>query len=200
MARQAGISSSKSHILKVLGSPEVIRSDRSMSRSTAIIVPYDPSEEDEANELVDVLVADLRAQGHTVAVANLYDIVLDILDEDDLYEEKVELERTHGKARLKSELKDAADVELDILPAIEDIIKDRHPRLLFLTGVGACYPFLRTHQLLDILDENVTVPVVVFYPGTYRRRADGSVPLDILGLPQSQGGGPFYQGRNVFDM
>lgn len=200
MAGLDSISSKKNHILKVLGSPEVIRSDHSMSRSTAIIVPYSPSEEDEWNELANTLVGDLGARGISVSVANLYDIVLRVLDDDNLYDEKMEIERTHGKARLIQELKGAVDVELDIVPAIEETIDEEAPQLLFLTGIGACYPFLRTHQLLEILDDTIDVPVVVFYPGSYSRREDGSVPLNILNLPQGNTGGPFYQGRNVFDM
>lgn len=200
MADLTSLSSKKNHILKVLGSPQVIRGDRSMSRSTAIIVPYPPEEEVEWGEMAHTLVGDLGAQGIDVSIANLYDIVLGILDDDGLYDEKVEIERTHGKARLIQELKGAADIELDIVPAIEEVIDDEAPQLIFLTGVGACHPFLRTSQLLEKLDDTIDVPVVVFYPGRYQRKENGTVPLEILNIPRGNAGGPFYQGRNVFDM
>jgi hypothetical protein len=44
------------------------------------------------------------------------------------------------------------------------------------------------------------VPVVLFFPGTYKPTPDGSVPLNILGIPQGQGGGLFYRARNVYDL
>ena len=98
------------------------------------------------------------------------------------------------------ELKDAADIEYDIVPRIKDIIREARAEMLFLTGVGACYPFLRTHQLIDENVLTVDVPVVLFFPGSYKAKADGSVPLDILNIPQGQGGGLFYRARNVYDL
>ena len=196
----SSLSSKKNHILRVLGSSQVIRSDRSMSRSSAIIVPYPPEEEPEWDQMAHILAGDLGAQGITVSIANLYDTVLGILDDDDLYDDKVEIERTHGKARLIQELKGAADIELDIVPAIENVIDEDGPQLLFLTGIGACHPFLRTSRLLEKLDDTIDVPVVVFYPGRYQRKENGIVPLEILNIPRASAGGPFYRGRNVFDM
>ena len=195
-----GIAKQKAYLLEKLGSDEVLGSARSMTRSAAIVVPYDPSEETDAQEVAAALVSDLAALGHTVAVVDLYRIVLDVLDDDDLFNEQVEIERTFGKQRLIQELKDAADIEYDIVPRIKDAIREQRGEMLFLTGVGACYPFLRTHQLIDENVLTVDVPVVLFFPGSYSRKADGSVPLDILNIPQGQGGGLFYRARNVYDL
>ena len=195
-----GIAKQKAFLLEKLGSDEVLGSARSMTRPAAIVVPYDPSEEADAQEVATALVSDLAALGHTVAVVNLYRIVLDVLDDDDLFYDQVEIERTFGKQRLVQELKDAADIEYDIVPRIKDAIREQHGEMLFLTGVGACYPFLRTHQLIDENVLTVDVPVVLFFPGSYKAKADGSVPLDILNIPQGQGGGLFYRARNVYDL
>lgn len=195
-----GIAKQKAYLLEKLGSDEVLGSARSMTRPAAIVVPYDPSEETDAREVAAALVSDLAALGHTVAVVDLYRIVLDVLDDDDLFNEQVEIERTFGKQRLIQELKDAADIEYDIVPRIKDAIREQRGEMLFLTGVGACYPFLRTHQLIDENVLTVDVPVVLFFPGSYKAKADGSVPLDILNIPQGQGGGLFYRARNVHDL
>lgn len=195
-----GIAKQKAYLLEKLGSDEVLGSARSMTRPAAIVVPYDPSEETDAQEVAAALVSDLAALGHTVAVVDLYRIVLDVLDDDDLFNEQVDIERTFGKQRLIQELKDAADIEYDIVPRIKDAIREQRGEMLFLTGVGACYPFLRTHQLIDENVLTVDVPVVLFFPGSYKAKADGSVPLDILNIPQGQGGGLFYRARNVYDL
>lgn len=195
-----GIAKQKAYLLEKLGSDEVLGSARSMTRPAAIVVPYDPSEETDAQEVAAALVSDLAALGHTVAVVDLYRIVLDVLDDDDLFNEQVDIERAFGKQRLVQELKDAADIEYDIVPRIKDAIREQRGEMLFLTGVGACYPFLRTHQLIDENVLTVDVPVVLFFPGSYKAKADGSVPLDILNIPQGQGGGLFYRARNVYDL
>lgn len=195
-----GIAKQKAFLLDKLGSDEVLGSASSLTRPAAIVVPYDPSEEHDAQEVVAALVSDLAAMGHPVTVANLFDIVIDVLNEDSLFDEEVEIEREYGKERLVQELKDAADIEYDIVPRIKDLLSDTHGEMLFLTGVGACYPFLRTHQLIDENVLTVDVPVVLFFPGSYKAKSDGSVPLDILDIPQGQGAGLFYRARNVYDL
>lgn len=195
-----GIAKQKAFLLEKLGSDEVFGSAHTMTRPAAIVVPYDPAEETDAQEVAAALVSDLAALGRTVAVANLFTIVLDVLDDDGLFEEQVEIERAYGKPRLVQELKDAADIECDIVPRIKNIIREARAEMVFLTGVGACYPFLRTHQLIDENVLTVDVPVVLFFPGSYKAKADGSVPLDILNIPQGQGGGLFYRARNVYDL
>lgn len=195
-----GIAKQKPYLLEKLGSDEVLGSADSMTRPAAIVVPYDPSEESDAQEVASALADDLMALGHTIVVVDLYRIVLGVLDDDDLFYEQVDIERQYGKQRLVQELKDAADIEYDIVPRIKDAIRKQHGEMLFLTGVGACYPFLRTHQLIDENVLTVDVPVVLFFPGSYKAKADGSVPLDILNIPQGQGGGLFYRARSVYDL
>ena len=49
-------------------------------------------------------------------------------------------------------------------------IKDNTPpnSVVFLTGIGKCYPLLRSHTVLNNLHQVFdTVPVVMFFPGKY---------------------------------
>ena len=40
--------------------------------------------------------------------------------------------------------------------------------IVFLTGIGKCYPILRSHKVLNNLHQAfVRCPVVLFFPGTY---------------------------------
>jgi hypothetical protein len=39
---------------------------------------------------------------------------------------------------------------------------------VFITGVGKCYPFVRSHNVLNNLHQVLdSVPVVMFFPGKY---------------------------------
>ena len=52
-------------------------------------------------------------------------------------------------------------------------IKDNTPEnaVVFLTGVGKCYPLLRSHKVLNNLHQAfVRVPVVMFFPGVYNEQ------------------------------
>ena len=40
--------------------------------------------------------------------------------------------------------------------------------VLFLTGIGKCHPIIASHNILNNLHQVLdTIPVVMFYPGTY---------------------------------
>lgn len=39
--------------------------------------------------------------------------------------------------------------------------------IVFLTGVGKAYPFIRSHTILNNLHSVVDVPLLMFFPGTY---------------------------------
>ena len=52
---------------------------------------------------------------------------------------------------------------------ISHIKKNTEPdSVIFLTGVGKCYPILRSHKILNILHQHIDdVPVVMLFPGEY---------------------------------
>ncbi len=40
--------------------------------------------------------------------------------------------------------------------------------VLFLTGVGKVYPFMRSHKMLDSMQQAFSdIPIVMFYPGEF---------------------------------
>jgi hypothetical protein len=49
-------------------------------------------------------------------------------------------------------------------------IQERTPKdaVVFLVGIGKCYPILRSHKVLNNMHQAIdSVPVVLFYPGSY---------------------------------
>ena len=53
---------------------------------------------------------------------------------------------------------------------IVNYIKDNTPdkAVVFITGIGKCYPIIRSHTILNNLHQVIDkVPVVMFYPGKY---------------------------------
>lgn len=56
---------------------------------------------------------------------------------------------------------------------IVQYIREHTPEsaIVFLTGIGKCYPILRSHKILNNLHQAfVRVPVVMFFPGTYNEQ------------------------------
>ena len=90
-----------------------------------------------------------------------------------------------------------ADLETQICPRVVAQVKEEHAQLLIVTGMGACYPVIRTHRLVEVLDPKV--PVLVMFPGRQTHKSNGSTSLDILATPAGEGGQQ-YRARNIFEL
>jgi hypothetical protein len=195
MKTRPDISKQKEFLIKKLTSEELLDSAKSLTAPSSFILPYDPAQAKTAKEVVAALQAELPQHGVHPRVVNVYDTVLEILDEDDIFEELVELEPTVDRPLFLSEVKGAIDLEEELVPRVEE--KAEGSQLLILTGIGESFPFVRAHRLLENID--VDMPVVTVFPGDYRTGSDGVTTLDILDIPQESGGG-FYRARNIYDL
>ena len=104
-----------------------------------------------------------------VVVFDLYEIIIDILNKKGYLEKCFEFEKTKGFDRVTKSLGNMLRITAaDSL--IVNHIKDNTPdkAVVFITGIGKCYPILRSHTVLNNLHQVIdNVPVVLFYPGKY---------------------------------
>ena len=104
-----------------------------------------------------------------VMVFDLYDIMIDILIKKGYLEKCYQFEKTKGFERVSKSISNMLRItSSDSL--IVNYIKDNTPEksVVFITGIGKCYPILRSHTVLNNLHQVIdNVPVVMFYPGNY---------------------------------
>lgn len=104
-----------------------------------------------------------------VIVFDLYDIIIDILKEKGYLDKCFEFEKSKGFDKITKSVGNMLRISAaDSL--IVNYIKDNAPpnSIVFLIGVGKCYPILRSHKVLNNLHQVIdNVPVVMFYPGKY---------------------------------
>ncbi len=104
-----------------------------------------------------------------VVVFDLYDIVIDILRQKGYLEKCCRFEKTNGFERVSKAIGNMLKItSADSL--IVNHIKNNTPQkaVIFITGIGKCYPILRSHTVLNNLHQVIdSVPVVLFYPGNY---------------------------------
>ena len=82
------------------------------------------------------------------------------------------LKKNGGMTRIVRAVSNAMKVNDDD-SLIVQYIKDNTPEnaIVFLTGIGKCYPILRSHKVLNNLHQAfVRCPVVMFYPGVYNEQ------------------------------
>lgn len=97
-----------------------------------------------------------------VVVFDLYDIMIDILIKKGYLEKCYQFEKTKGFERVSKSISNMLRItSSDSL--IVNHIRDNTPEkaVVFITGIGKCYPILRSHTVLNNLHQVIdNVPVV----------------------------------------
>ncbi len=110
-----------------------------------------------------------EADGFQIIEYDLYEIVIQILEEKGYLDKCVRFEEQKGmeylyKAVTKM-LRLTNDNNLIVNRILENTPKNA---VVFLTGVGKVFPFVRSHNVMNNLHQVLdSVPVVMFYPGTW---------------------------------
>lgn len=112
------------------------------------------------------------ADGFRIVEFDLYKIIIGILEERGYIDKCIAFEEAKGREYLYNAVGKLLRLTNDdnlIVAKIVNTINDMPDNaVVFLTGVGKAYPFLRSHNVLNnlhqVLDE---IPVVMFYPGCW---------------------------------
>lgn len=131
------------------------------------IFDYDPKHElivrDHVNLLKKIFQHDIH--NRKIIEFDLYKIFLEIAKERRIHDRVFEMEKTQGKEFLFRALTSFAKPEV-FLEKMEAMIEDHN--VIFITGVGKMYPFVRSHTILNNMQEKFDhIPVIMFYPGKY---------------------------------
>ena len=133
------------------------------------IFDYPPENELHVRERIDALVRDIGRQQPDLRVAhiNLFDLIVDHLQERQLLEKSLALQHKKGDAALRSPL--AAPLQAQRLADVfAKVVDPMSHNLVLLSGVGSAYPLVRSHNLLNALQAIMRhIPLVMFYPGRY---------------------------------
>lgn len=136
------------------------------------IFDYNPKDELKVRDHVDYLINDYFKFPHhdrKIIEFDLYNMFLDIAKEKSIYNKIFEMEEERGKDFLYRALSTFARPEI-FLEKIKKELGDHN--VIFITGVGKIYPLVRTHNILNNLQEVLEdkMPVVLFYPGQYNEQ------------------------------
>lgn len=107
--------------------------------------------------------------GFELVFYDLYDIIIDLLEKEGFMEQCFNFEKKKGMERIVQAVGNLLQVN-DENSLIIQYIQEHTPKdaVIFLVGIGKCYPILRSHKVLNNLHQAIDrVPVVLFYPGKY---------------------------------
>jgi len=180
------------HLFKVISNEEFLRMESLGGEIPFFISAFNAKQQVEVDSAIRGLKNKLETNGISVLELNLYDIAMELLSEELGESEIFELEKTMDKLELKEALQSTLDINEVLMPRIKSII-DSHPaRVYFLTGIGMVYPFIRSHNVLNNL-QNVAkeAPTVMFFAGKY-----SGYSLDLFGLLKDDN---YYRAFNIDD-
>lgn len=137
------------------------------------IFDYPPEDELTIREHVQFLVKHIPQErpGTRVKHVDLLDFVVDHLRQRNLLDKAFALQKQKGDVFLRKEMEKILHPN-KLIPAFATCACPEQHDLVFVSGVGSVFPFLRAHTLLNNLQPVMgRTPLVLFYPGKYDRKS-----------------------------
>jgi hypothetical protein len=184
------------HLLNVMSSNRFKNKEGLGNEVPFFICPFKPKETLEIQTLYQQLINKLTQLGTPILEINLYDLAIKILKENDDWDYYIKEETNMSKDRFKEELQSILDIETVFTPAIEDIMKDSNFDVMFITGVGEVFPYIRSHNILNNLQKVAKEkPTVMFFPGDYRHSLESGASLELFEKLRDD---KYYRAFNIF--
>ena len=135
--------------------------------------------------------------GVTALDLSLYDISLGLLEERGILEDVLSAEPDMEKSELRELLQGVLDVHEHLIPKIAEAIAAQPHDVIFLSGVGEVYPYIRSHNVLNNLQSTAKdKPTVLFFPGSYTHSQATGGSLDLFGLLHDD---KYYRAFNILN-
>lgn len=185
------------HLLRVVASPRFLDKQGLGSEVPFFICAYGAEEGLSMGEDRKDLIARLGHAGVQVLDIDLYDLSLEVLKDRGILDQVLEIEAETEKAELKELLQGVLDPQVHLIPAIARRIEAEPHDVIFLSGVGEVYPFLRSHNVLNNLQSTAKDrPTVMFFPGKYTHALATGASLELFGQLHDD---KYYRAFNIMN-
>lgn len=185
------------HLFKVVTSQRFLTKQGLGNEVPFFICPY-PAEEglSMVDDRLD-LVTRITHAGITVLDLSLYDLSLAILEERGILKQILKIEQESDKGEIRELLQSVLDPEANLIPKIGDAIEAAPHDVIFLSGVGEVYPYIRSHSVLNNLQSTAKdKPTVLFFPGSYTHALATGASLDLFGRLHDD---KYYRAFNILN-
>ena len=185
------------HLKAVISGQRFLRKQGLGNEVPFFICPFNPKETVEMELLQHQLVNSLNNDGVAVLEINLYDLAVGLLKDRGIWEQVLAVEPTVAKDQLKELLQGVLDPEQHLVPAIAEQIQSASFDVLFLSGVGEVFPYIRSHNVLNNLQRVAKDrPTVMFFPGEYNHSLETGASLELFSRLRDD---KYYRAFNIYD-
>jgi hypothetical protein len=195
------------------------RSTGTAGEQAFYIYDYPASQELDVSEHVSLLKQQLQTMepkqtddyAPKVLLIDLYDVALGLLRKRGVLEKVLDIEVSRHKVMSSNSREDKFLALLDNMmgadtkhlpDAIRKIYEtgkaEGNADIVFITGVGKVYPYIRAHTLLETLQGRIeNCPLVLFYPGTFAKSSASGSTMTLFGCLQPDN---YYRAKSLREM
>jgi hypothetical protein len=184
------------HLKKVLSSERFQKKQGLGNEVPFFICPYLPRDDIEMKRMQKQLVQSLRNDGLQILLIDLYDLSIELLKKRGIWDQILKLETKKTKDQIKGLLQNTLDPENHLVPAIAEKMQAQRFDVMFISGVGEVFPYIRSHNILNNLQIVAKEqPTLMFFPGAYIHSLEGGASLDLFGvMPDDK----YYRAFNIY--
>lgn len=154
--------------------------------------------------LANMSIPCLQGRGIQALEINLYDLSIELLkaregssEDGNLWDDLLAIEQEVDKEQLLETLQNVLGIEEYLIPAIGERLAAAEYDVLFLSGIGEVFPYIRSHNVLNNLQSTAkSKPTVMFFPGEYRYSLAQGASLELFGLLHDD---KYYRAFNIFE-
>ena len=185
------------HLYRVITSERFLTKQGLGNEVPFFICPFSASEGLSMTEDRADLMERIGHSGVKVLDLSLYELSLGILEERGILEDVLGAEPDMEKSELRELLQGVLDIHEHVIPKIAEAIDQQPHDVIFLSGVGEVYPYIRSHNVLNNLQSTAKdKPTVLFFPGSYTHSTATGGSLDLFGLLHDD---KYYRAFNILN-
>jgi len=210
--RQRPLAERFDHLVDVISSERFLHMKGLNNDLPFYICDYAPSEENDIQRIQRHLVSKLSSldlshiggRGVKVLEVNLYDLSIEILKNREGSDEGVSLwdqilasEPYYDKDGLLELLQNVLDPNEHLIPTVAKLLASDDFDVLFISGVGEVFPYIRSHNVLNNLQSTAkNKPTVMFFPGDYVHSPLHGTSLELFGRLHDD---RYYRAFNIYE-
>jgi hypothetical protein len=184
------------HLVSVISGERFLKMQGLNNEVPFFICPYRAEEALDMARIVGNVKKQLSNDGVQVLHINFYDLSIELLRSRDIFESLIDSESSVSKDELKELLQGVLDPQAHLIPAISEKMSNTEFDVLFLSGVGEVFPYLRSHNILNNLQSSAKdKPTVMFFPGSYSYSDEDGASLDLFGRLHDD---KYYRAFNIY--
>jgi hypothetical protein len=193
----AELAEQEKHLFEVMSRQRFLKMEGLSNEVPFFIYPYDANDALAVAKARRRITNKLKQKGIIAHEINLYSLSIKILNKRRVLNRLIDLEPSQDKGDFCELLQGLLDPEEYLAPAIRAELADEDFDIVFLTGIGEVFPYIRSHNVLNNLQSVVVgKPMLMFFPGRYDQSDALGSSLVLFGrLKDDQ----YYRAKNIMD-